>query len=277
MRLQIPAGTVLRFDPGAVILTHGPINLLGSENNPVLLTAKNSNNGWGGVVVIKSPAESLWKYAKIENTFGISRKGWILTGGITFFESDIKLDHAIIGNNHTEDAINVVHGKFTFIDSRFENTYADAFDSDFSTGDVSRCTFENIQGDAVDISGTQVTASYLNLINIVDKGLSIGENSHIVATNLTMDTVGIGVASKDLSTVDIKDSTINNARFSGLAAYIKKPVYGPASIAAENVTISNTDQLCVVQKESQIIFNGKDMPRVDLDVDKLYTEGILGN
>ena len=77
--------------------------------------------------------------------------------------------------------------------------------------------------------------------------------------------------------MDIKDSTINNARFSGLAAYIKKPVYGPASITAENVTITNTDQLCVVQKGSQIIFNGKDMPQVDLDVDKLYAEGILGN
>ncbi len=277
VKLQIPAGTVLRFDPGAIILTHGPINLLGSESNPVLLTAKDPTSGWGGIVVLKSPAESLWKFAKIENTFGISRQGWILTGGITFFGSDIKLDHAIIGNNHTEDAINVVHGNFTFLDSRFENTFADAFDSDFSTGEIHRCNFENIQGDAVDISGTQASVSFLTLNNIVDKGLSIGENSHITATDLTMDTVGIGVASKDLSTVDLKNSTINNARFSGLAAYVKKPVYGPASITTENVSITFTDQLCVVQKGSQIILNGEDWPGKDIDVDKLYAEGILGN
>jgi hypothetical protein len=92
-----------------------------------------------------------------------------------------------------------------------------------------------------------------------------------------MDTVGIGLASKDLSTVSIKDSEIKNARFAGLAAYIKKPVFGPANITAENVTISDSLQICVVQVGSTIQFNGKTMPQQDLDVDKLYAEGILGN
>ena len=92
-----------------------------------------------------------------------------------------------------------------------------------------------------------------------------------------MDTVGIGVASKDLSSVSINDSEIKNARYAGLAAYIKKPVFGPATITAENVNISDSLQLCVVQVGSTIQLNGKTMPQQDLDVDKLYAEGILGN
>ena len=163
------------------------------------------------------------------------RQGWILTGGITFFASDITLDHAIIGNNQTEDAINVVHGNFNFINSEFENTFADAFDSDFSNGIIRDSFFHDIQGDAVDVSGTQADISNLNIKNIIDKGLSIGENSHVQAAGIVMDTVGIGAASKDLSSLHIIDSEIKNARYAGLAAYIKKPVYGPATITAENV------------------------------------------
>ena len=275
--LQIAPGTVLRFEPGAVLLARGAVNMLGDASNPVLLTAQDEQKGWGGVVVLHAGRESLWKYARVDSTHGIERQGWILTGGITFFASDIRLDHAIIGNNQTEDAINVIHGKFTFLNTEFENTFADAFDSDFSNGDIRDCSFHDIQGDAVDVSGTSATLSGLQINNIVDKGLSIGEDSHILAENITMDVVGIGVASKDLSTIEIKNSSITSARFSGLAAYIKKAVFGPAAITAINVTINDTKQLCVTQIGSSITLNGQKMTEQDLDVDKLYAEGILGN
>jgi hypothetical protein len=275
--LQVAPGTVLRFEPGAVLLAQGAVNLLGTVNDPILLTAQDVQKGWGSLVVLHAGKESLWKYAKIEQTHGISRQGWILTGGITFFASDITLDHAIIGNNQTEDAINVVHGKFTFINTEFENTFADAFDSDFSNGEVRDCYFHDVQGDAVDFSGTQANLYNLKIQNVTDKGLSIGENSHVQAENISMDTVGIGVASKDLSSVVINNSEIKNARYAGLAAYIKKPVYGPATITAVNVTIIDSLQRCVVQVGSTIQLNGKAMPQQDLDVDKLYAEGILGN
>jgi len=275
--LQVLAGTMLRFEPGAVLLARGRVNLLGTASEPVLLTAQDEQLGWGGVVVLNADKESLWKYARVDLTHGIERQGWILTGGITFFESDIILDHAIIGNNQTEDAINVVHGNFTFVDTLFENTFADAFDSDFSNGEIRDCKFQNIQGDAIDVSGTFAELSYIDLLNIVDKGLSIGENSHIQAANIMMDTVGIGVASKDLSTIDIRDSEIKNARFAGLAAYIKKPVYGPAMITAENVNIIDSFQLYVAQLGSTIQVDGEIILGQDLDVDTLYAEGILGN
>ena len=275
--LQVSPGTVLRFEPGAVLLARGPINLNGTVGAPVLLTAQDAQEGWGGVAVLQAEEESLWKYARIELTHGIERQGWILTGGITFFASDIYLDHAILGNNQTEDAINVVHGNFTFVDTLFENAFADAFDSDFSNGEIRDCTFQNIQGDAVDVSGTYAELSSLILVNIGDKGLSIGENSHVQATNIFMDTVGIGVASKDLSTIDIRDSEFRNVQFAGLSAYIKKPVYGPGIITAENVKIINALHLYVAQLGSTIQVDGTFVPEQDLDVDALYAEGVLGN
>lgn len=275
--LLVQGGTALQFEEGSVLLVRGALNFSGEADDPILLTSSDGEKGWGGIVVLNSNQDSTWKYTKVENTHGISRKGWILTGGITFFNSNITLDNSIIGNNQTEDAINVVHGIFTFKDTMFENTFADAFDSDFSEGVIKNCTFLNIAGDAVDVSGTKADLIDLQMERIGDKGLSVGENSHLIAANLVMTDVGIGVASKDLSMIEIRDTTITNAKFAGLAAYIKKPVFGPGTIIADNVVIEDSFQACIAQTGSNVQLNGVKIQTQEVDVDRLYAEGILGN
>ncbi len=200
-----------------------------------------------------------------------------MTGGITFFQASIYLDNTLLGNNQTEDAINVIHGKFKFTNCEFKNTLADAFDSDFSPGEISNCYFHDIGGDAVDISGSTVVVSDTRLERVADKGLSVGEKSSATVENTQMDTVGIGVASKDLSTTLVTNTRISGARFAALAAYIKKNVFGPASIDARMVTIENSEQTAVAQTGSTILIDGEAVETVDLDVELLYQEGILGN
>lgn len=273
--LQISPGTVLEFEPGAILLARGPVNLAGASDAPVVLTAQQDT--WGGLIVLNSTKESSWKYAIVEKTAGIDRNGWILTGGITFYQSTIRLDHVLIGNNQTEDAINVIHSQFNFVDSEFANTPSDAFDSDFSEGEIDNCYFHDINGDAVDVSGTTVTVKNTRIKNITDKGVSVGEKSTVTIRDVTMDTVGIGVASKDLSKAYVYTSTISKARFAALAAYIKKPVYGPAYLEAPDLKVTDTQTEAVAQTGSTILLRGKEVPGIEMDVDKLYAEGILGN
>ncbi|HFD32215.1 MAG TPA: hypothetical protein ENJ28_05850, partial [Gammaproteobacteria bacterium] len=50
--LNIPAGTVLRFAPGAKLIVYGGLNILGTNSNPVILTTSNDSakaGGWGGI------------------------------------------------------------------------------------------------------------------------------------------------------------------------------------------------------------------------------------
>jgi hypothetical protein len=129
----------------------------------------------------------------------------------------------------------------------------------------------------VDVSGTTATVSDTRMERITDKGVSNGEQSVITVKNVTMDTVGIGVASKDLSRAYVSDTTISHARFSALAAYIKKPVYGPGAIEATNVKILDTKTPAICQVGSTILIDDKAVDTVEMDVDKLYQEGILGN
>jgi hypothetical protein len=273
--LQIAPGAVLKFEPGAILLGRGAVNLGGAPDAPVILTAQ--QDLWGGIIVLNSSKESLWSYAAVEQTGGISRNGWVLTGGITFYQSDIRLENVFLGNNQTEDAINVIHGNFNFSDSEFANTFADAFDSDFSKGEVSGSYFHDIAGDAVDVSGTTATIKDSKMERITDKGVSVGEKSTVIIQNVQMDNVGIGAASKDLSKTYVYATQISHARFAALAAYIKKPVYGPAYLEAPDVVITDSTAEAVAQTGSTIVLHGEEVPTVEMDVDKLYREGILGN
>ncbi len=273
--LLIPSGTTLRFEEDSVFLVHGKVDIKGSEENQVLLTAQNQN--WGGMVVLDATETSTWQYVVAEKMAGIARSGWILTGGITFYESALDISFSSIGNNDTEDALNIIRAPFTFDYVEFLNTPSDAFDGDFVTGTATHCSFHDILGDAFDVSGTEATITDSYFVNIADKAVSAGEKSNITLQNIYIENVSIGVASKDLSVVLADTLKIDTAKVTGLAAYIKKPQYGPGTIIATGVEFLNTEKLAVNQINNKLLVNGEAIPTEDVDVDALYDQGILGN
>lgn len=231
----------------------------------------------GGVVVLNAPFASSWEYSVIEKTAGISRAGWILTGGVTFYESPINIKNAVFTDNATEDALNIVRTHFSFENVEFANAPSDAFDGDFVSGNITNTSFHDIGGDAFDVSGSVVDIENAYFIRIGDKAVSAGEKSTLNLSNLTIRDVSIGLASKDLSEIIATSSTINNASVAGIAAYIKKEQYGAASVNATDFDIRKTELEMICQTGSVILLNDNVCEAVDIDVDTLYDAGILGN
>ena len=275
MSLIIPQGTTLRFEPQKILFSKYPIHINGTSENPVLLTSQGSF--WGGIVILDAGVTSRWEHLRIENTEGISRGGWQLTGGITFYHSPLELDHVQISQSIAEDAINVVHSDFSLSYCEISNTSSDALDADFARGEISNCSFINIGGDAVDTSGSKISLDDSIFQDIQDKAVSAGENSQLTAHNLTISDVGIGIASKDLSAVSIHNSTISSTAVTGLAAYIKKAQFGPAEIHALQVEILETKTASMTQTGSTITIDGIQQPSEDFDVELLYDLNVLGN
>ncbi len=269
--LVIPGNTTLRFEERAVFLAQGRVDIPGTEEAPVLLTAQ--TNSWGGMVVLNASQTSRWQSVKVEKMAGIARNGWILTGGITFYESSVEIAQSWIGNNTTEDALNVVRASFRLDAVEFANTSSDAVDGDFTTGVVTRCSFHDIGGDGLDVSGSQVTVKEAYFVNIGDKAISVGEESQVTIESITIRQVRMGIVSKDLSAVTVVRATIDSARVAGLAAYNKKPQYGPASIEAQKVKFTNVETPTLCQTGSQITLNGELVPGQEVDVDALYSQG----
>jgi len=268
--LRLEAGTTLLFGADHFLLARGPLDFAGGEDAPIALRPLGEQ--WRGVIVLQAGAPSTWRYVTVERAAPVDRNGWTLTGGVTFYQSPIALDHCRILDSPGEDAINVVRADFAFRSSEFGPAAADAFDADFANGTVEECVFHHTGGDGVDVSGSQVQVTRARFLDIGDKGISVGENSLLTARDVYFENVAFAVVSKDLSHATVENATIVNAGIAGLVAYIKKPTYGPATISASDVTFIDTpaDRHTLVQTGSWIDLNGARVWGTEVDVEALY-------
>ncbi len=261
----------LTFDREAILFANGPLLLQGPDGAKIYFGPHDDH--WAGLIVLQADPgiPSRLHNVEIRATAGISRDGWITTGGVTFYESPVVLSNCWLLDSIAEDAINVVRSKFEFMHTEFGNIASDAFDGDFVQGRVEHCTFHDVQGDGVDVSGSDVTVADVNLLRIRDKGISAGEASFLNVENIHAIDVGMAIASKDMSQINAQQIYIERAWVAGLAAYLKKMEYGPASIQASNVVFGDYSIQTLVQTGSSVTINGEAATTTELDVDELYS------
>jgi hypothetical protein len=152
--------------------------------------------------------------------------------------------------------LNTIRSNFLVKNSTLINTFGDSHDSDFCVGTDENCKFINNGNDGIDFSTSEVNIIGCTIDGAGDKGISLGEHTHATITNVTIDKVVIGVASKDLSYANIDKCNISNAKY-GFVLLQKKPEFGPASVKATNVTFNQVMTECLIEKNSLIILNGK--------------------
>lgn len=274
-RLTVPAGTTLRFEESALLLSYGAVDLHGEEDRPVVLEAKDSEGAtWPGIVVIDAGALSSWAHASIRSTRGIERPGWRLTGGVNFVRSDVTMSHCAFEGNRGEDALNVIHSRLKGDGLVFRGTTSDALDSDFSVGTLSNVLFEAIGtgpgGDGLDVSGSTVTVTGGRFKGISDKAFSAGERSRLTVKDAVVEDASVGAASKDDSVLEISGSVMRRISFAALMAYVKKPEYGAGGTTlAREVTFEEAAPP-LAQTGSRIEIDGREVETKEVDVDLLY-------
>ena len=275
--LILPEGTTLYFQPSTGLLARGPVTINGTKDRPVVLQGtRNStkSNHWQGIVVIKSKGSSHWTYAQIKNTKGINNNDWMVTAGVTFYESDVYLKNVSISDNHCEDALNIIRSTFDLMEVNIKNAISDGLDADFSNGIVTGGKFENLGyaggGDGIDLSGSRVTIKGTRFFNIADKAISIGEESYLTGTQLSIQKAGAGIVSKDGSRATIQKSKIRETKLAGLMAYTKKPIYPAATLIAKDITFKNSRPNVLVQKGNKVKLDGTLVEPSEFDVENLY-------
>jgi len=276
-RLAIGGGTTLRFAANEGLLAHGPVMLNGTADAPIILEGY-SNTGeakaWRGIAVLKADKRSIWSHAVIRNTNAVTRMYWRLTGGVTFYRSDVTMKQCRFEGSQAEDALNIIRSQFSLVNITVKNTVSDAFDADFSEGSVRGGVFENIGiaggGDAIDVSGTRITVRGTRFLGIGDKALSVGEGSTMTAEDIVVERAITGAASKDGSSLTLRGATIKDTRSAALMAYIKKPEYGAAKIDASGLTLERNEATARAQTASTIQIDGQAVATEPFDVDALY-------
>ncbi|MBU0478234.1 CotH kinase family protein [bacterium] len=252
----VTAGEGLKLDlcNSAKILSYSPIAFIGSEENPILIYSSDSTGQ--GIIVMNAHKESLIVYVNFNNLANPSHNGWELTGAVTFYESPVAISHCQFTRNRSEDALNIIRTEFKIDNTLFSKTSSDAFDSDFSKGDIVDSSFVNCGNDAIDISGTVINLKNIFIDGAGDKGLSVGENSEMNIDQVKIVNSEIAVCSKDMSEITGSDVSLQNNKI-GFTVFQKKSEFGAGSIVVSKVEMENISVPYLVETNSNLIIDGE--------------------
>ena len=265
---HIEAGTTIDLIKEAKIISYSPVYAIGTASQKIKITSTDSTAN--GFTILQADKESKMRYVDFSNLNTLNYKGWILTGAVSFYESDVSISNCSFVSNQCEDALNIIRSTFVVDSSLFRYVYSDAFDGDFCIGKVLNSSYENIGNDAIDFSGSDIYVENCQMTNVGDKGISIGENSSVEVVNTNITNAALGISAKDLSTGKIRNVKMTGCRY-GFAIFQKKPEFGPASAIAEEIEFIDVKNKFVLDKGSKLILNDQEnVGDKKIDIDALF-------
>lgn len=272
--LELQAGAHLKVAADAFLLVRGALNIKGTSSAPVTIDAQGTTP-WGGIYVVNAAQRSHWQHVSIRNVRPFQLEQLTLTGALNFYRSDLTLQNVSIENIAAEDGINMIESDFSFTELQMDESISDGIDSDYSTGTIEHSTFSNIGGDAIDTSGSEIAVSNVTLRAVRDKSISAGEASRLRVSNVDIDLVGVGIAAKDYSHVTVDGAKIRNTGLAAIMSYSKKPEYGGAYITASAIDYDDSGEATICQLGSTLILEDAVIEPRNLNVDHLYSEGVM--
>ena len=207
--------------------------------------------------MINAKSESNLNYVIFDGLSNPKEERWSVTGAVTFYESPVNINYCSFKNNASEDGLNIIRSKFAIENSLFENIASDAFDGDFTEGTLKNCAFINCINDCIDVSGSEVTVTNVSVEGSGDKGISAGENSRVTASNIKITNAKIALGSKDMSQLIANNVELGKVTIA-MAAYQKKPEFGPATIKVQNISM-NREMISLpylIENKSTVIVDG---------------------
>ena len=253
-RLIIKEGAKIDFINGAGLISYSPIEAIGSEEQPIIITSKDKTAR--GFTVLQAGDYSKLKNVYFSDFNSLSYKGWDLIGAITFYESNVLINNCVFADNNCEDMLNIVRSSFDINNMTISNAYSDGFDADFCTGTVNNSKFYTIGNDGMDFSGSTIKINHCEVKNAGDKGISVGEQSIVYGIDILIEIAPIGFASKDLSTFGVDKATFINCD-TALVAFQKKSEFGGGKLSIKNIEQKNIGTLYFKDDNSTIKIDGK--------------------
>ncbi len=277
-------GVNILLKNGSLFKIEGSLKSLGTQKEPVTVKVETDTSfkdmgKWGGIFILRGEKKSVIKNTIFKGQGDINLKNrqdyYGITGCISFYENEVEIENGSFIDMQCEDALNIVKSSFKIDNLFIKNSRADAFDSDFSKGEITNSKFEDIGNDGIDVSGTLIKIKNISFKNISDKAVSVGEASTLYGEDLFIENATSGIVSKDLSKAYVKNVTLKNIRGSALLAFIKKAEYGSAKIECEKCSFENVKYKASPQMGSTIIVNGQKMKEMKFTRKQLEEAGLV--
>jgi hypothetical protein len=155
-------------------------------------------------------------------------------------------------NQVVDDMVHAVYSDIRFDRVGFTNAVADALDLDISKAVIRDSRFDNSHNDALDLMTTEAVVTGSVFSKSGDKGISVGEGSHLFGVDNVLSDNEIGVQSKDRSTVVLFNQSFRN-NGTALHTYKKNWQYGTGgTIFVGKSIVSNNEIAARAEKQSKI-------------------------
>ena len=226
-KLNINKGVKIIFQKDVLLSSEGSIFFNGTKKKPIIVS---SEKKIGSLVF----ANNIYSFKNVifENLSYPKNKDKILYGGINLINSNVTIIDTEIRNSNSEDAINIISSQSYIKNLKLNNISADAIDIDFGKMVFENITCEKILNDCLDVSGGVVEGRYLKTKDIMDKGLSFGENSNGNISNSTFINNKLAIAVKDGSQLSLSEFNFKENKYD-IAVFNKKKEYGSSILSLD--------------------------------------------
>ena len=236
LKLIIEAGTTLRLAGDVAIGGFRGMEVRGTEQQPVRITALDPARPFGSVGILGgNDSTSTLRHLSVSGGNERWVDGVYFSGALSIHDNThVRLDHCSFMNNHADDGLNIKYGDVAISDCLFRDNAADQVDLDLCTGFVKNCQFliderQDTNGDGLDVSGAELTIEDSSFRGFADKGLSIGEQSRILCQHNRFVGNTVGAAVKDASHAFFANNEFRANRVD-FDAYQKKSIYSGGNI-----------------------------------------------
>lgn len=254
LRVVLAPGLDLRLADGASLIVHGDLRAWGTAEQRITVTGFGPKGAWGTLAVHgrpERPSRVDLRYLEVRGGVGGQDARVLFTSPLAVHGGIVRMDHCSILDGRANDGMNL---KYCQIDVRalhMRGSIDDAFDCDFCRGTIVDSRIEQSGGDGLDFSGSRLTVRNNHMERCADKGISVGEHTHIRIFGGSVTGGRTGIAVKDLSQAEVRDVLLERLEV-GLHLYVKKPTFGPSHAVVRGVQMKEVkvdramDALCTL-------------------------------
>ncbi len=214
--LEIAAGTTLLLEEKVSLFSFGRVVAKGTAANPIRIKALHRGKPWGAFVLQGRGANgSLFEHCIWSDGSRAERSLIEYSGAVSLHDvDDVTLRNCTFLRNHVgDDSLRLAYCDNALVEGcTFLDSAMDAFDADICRNlRITNSRFRNSGDDAIDLMTTDASIESSVFDTARDKGVSVGEDSHLVIDKCLFRDCVIGLQIKDRSQVQFRENLIDGS------------------------------------------------------------------
>ncbi len=243
--VRIVEGSRVELVPGTSLIFHGPVHMIGSSSEPIVITSTTSKEAFGGLA-LRGPATagSRFEHVRIERGSLVSDgkkqpiDGVIYPSFLNLYDTeDITISAAHFSQiSSAEDVIHATYVKnLQLHEIDIERAPTDGVDLEFTDGDVRGLRIRGAGDDCLDLMGAQIRVTDSVLLGCTNNAVSAGEESDVNAHGLLIGRSRTAILAKSASRARLSRSLVYDVETALSVRGLDQHYQGTSSIGVNDL------------------------------------------